>query len=109
MTPRASIVKDGHVSKDGYHAHHMVFLSDEAKHADLHCEVQVKTMLHDAWAAKTHDLNYKPQGQTDKRLSRMMQVFGDALEFIEVQSELLRHLIHERWNTEVERRWQLSR
>jgi len=70
--------------------------------------VQIKTMLHDAWAAKGHDLNYKPHGKTDKRLSRMMQLFGDALESIEVQSEVLRNLIHERWNAEHSRR-QLAR
>jgi ppGpp synthetase/RelA/SpoT-type nucleotidyltranferase len=100
----ATLEKSQYVRKDGYHAYHTVFVSNREVHANLKCEVQIKTRLHDAWATKTHDLNYKPHGQTDERLSRMMQVFGDALQAIEVQSELLRNLIHERWNAEVERR-----
>jgi hypothetical protein len=98
------VEKDAPVTRNGYHAHHIVVQSNDPAHADLRCEVQVKTMMHDARAAKMHDLNYKPQGYTDKRLSAMMGVFGDALQSIEKQSELLRNLIHERWNAEVGRR-----
>jgi ppGpp synthetase/RelA/SpoT-type nucleotidyltranferase len=95
----ARLVKDAFLNRNGYHAHHLVFRSTRISTIGLHCEVQIKTMLHDAWAAKTHDLNYKPRGRTDDRLSRMMQVFGDALQSIELQSELLRDMIQERWNT----------
>lgn len=95
------LVKDTFLNRNGYHAHHLVFRSTRITTIGLHCEVQVKTMLHDAWAAKTHDLNYKPRGRMDDRLSRMMQVFGDALQSIELQSELLRDMIHERWNTDL--------
>ena len=89
---------------NGYYAHHVVMRSNDPRHYNAHCEVQIKTMMHDAWAAKMHDLVYKPQGHTDKRLSTMMNVFGEALQSIETQSELLRNLIHERWNAEVKRR-----
>jgi ppGpp synthetase/RelA/SpoT-type nucleotidyltranferase len=99
-----TVEKDKPVTQNGYHAHHIVVQSNDPVHADLRCEVQVKTMMHDSWAAKMHDLNYKPQGYTDKRLSTIMGVFGDALQSIEKQSELLRNLIHERWNAEVGRR-----
>lgn len=95
------LVKDAFLSRNGYHAHHLVFRSTRISTIGLHCEVQIKTMLHDAWAAKTHDLNYKPRGRMDDRLARMMQVFGDALQSIELQSELLRDMIHERWNTDL--------
>jgi ppGpp synthetase/RelA/SpoT-type nucleotidyltranferase len=98
------IMKDEPVVKNGYHAHHIVVRSGDAVHADRRCEVQIKTMMHDAWAAKMHDLNYKPHGYTDRRLATMMGVFGDALQSIEKQSVLLRTLIHERWNAEVRRR-----
>jgi ppGpp synthetase/RelA/SpoT-type nucleotidyltranferase len=92
------------VVRNGYHGHHITLQSNDSADADMKCEVQIKTMMHDAWSAKMHDLNYKPHGHTDLRLSAMMSVFGDALESIEQQSVLLRTLIHERWNAEVGRR-----
>jgi ppGpp synthetase/RelA/SpoT-type nucleotidyltranferase len=98
------VVKDAPKITNGYYAHHVVMRSNDPRHYNAHCEVQIKTMMHDAWAAKMHDLVYKPQGHTDKRLSTMMNVFGEALQSIETQSELLRNLIHERWNAEVKRR-----
>jgi ppGpp synthetase/RelA/SpoT-type nucleotidyltranferase len=98
------MVRQKSVIRNGYHGYHMVLQSNDAGDADLQCEVQIKTMMHDAWSAKMHDLNYKPHGHTDMRLSAMMSVFGDALESIERQSVLLRSLIHERWNAEVGRR-----
>lgn len=89
------------VKKDGgYYATHVDFRSNHTHHRNLYCEVQVKTMLHDAWAAKTHDLTYKPQGKHDDRLNRMMNLFADALQSIEIQSETLRDLIEERWASE---------
>ncbi len=94
------VKKDDFKKQHGYYAHHMVFLSQSVSTVGLYCELQIKTMLHDAWGNKTHDLNYKPQGRTDDRLGRMMQGFGDALQSIEEQSELLRDLIHERWLVE---------
>lgn len=57
-------------------------------------------MLHDAWAAKTHDLTYKPLGQNDPRLDKMMNMFADSLQAIEAQSEMLRDIIEERWTAE---------
>jgi ppGpp synthetase/RelA/SpoT-type nucleotidyltranferase len=101
---KAEVKKNEYMHGDGYHAHHMVFFSTDARYPKLSCEVQIKTMLHDAWAAKGHDLNYKPHGKTDARLSRMMQLFGDSLQSIEVQSEVLRNMIHARWNAETNRR-----
>jgi ppGpp synthetase/RelA/SpoT-type nucleotidyltranferase len=85
----------------GYYATHVVFRSEHTDHRNFCCEVQVKTMLHDAWAAKTHDLTYKPRGQHDQRFDRMMDVFADALQAIEVQSETLRDVIEERSAAEV--------
>jgi ppGpp synthetase/RelA/SpoT-type nucleotidyltranferase len=99
-----SVCKDRSVVAHGYHAHHIVLQSNEAEHADLCCEIQVKTMMHDSWAAKMHDLNYKPLGHTDRRLADMMEILGDALQSVERQSQILRNLIHERWNAEVQRR-----
>jgi ppGpp synthetase/RelA/SpoT-type nucleotidyltranferase len=86
---------------DGYFATHVVFSSRNASlHAGLKCELQVKTMLHEAWSSKTHDLTYKPSIRNDARLTRMMNTIADSIESIEAQSELVRELIHERWNAE---------
>ncbi|HVY16117.1 MAG TPA: RelA/SpoT domain-containing protein [Rhodopila sp.] len=101
---RLRVDRQKSVIRNGYHGYHIVLQSNDPGDADLKCEVQIKTMMHDAWSAKMHDLNYKPHGHTDLRLSAMMSVFGDALESIERQSVLLRTLIHERWNAEVGRR-----
>lgn len=97
---QVAIKKNEFKKQHGYYAHHMILLSQDVSTIGLYCELQIKTMLHDAWGNKTHDLNYKPQGRIDDRLGRMMQGFGDALQSIEEQSELLRDLIRERWLVE---------
>lgn len=88
------------VQKPGYFATHVDFLSTRAEDAGLWCELQIKTMLHDAWSAKMHDLNYKPSGEIDPRLDSMMRVIANSLDAIESQSETLRDLITERWKIE---------
>jgi ppGpp synthetase/RelA/SpoT-type nucleotidyltranferase len=105
----STITKNEPVTRNGYYAHHVVIHSSHRRTADLHCEIQIKTMLHDAWAAKTHDLTYKPSGHMDDRLERLMQAFGDALEATEKQSEMLRNLIQERWKSESELRREVRR
>ncbi len=87
----------------GYYARHIDFLSEHTAHRGLYCEVQIKTMLHDAWAAKTHDLTYKPQGIHDNRLDRMMSMFAETLQAVDVMSETLRDMIKERWA--IDKRW----
>lgn len=91
----------------GYFATHVVFTSVNAKtHIGLKCELQVKTMLYDAWSAKTHDLTYKPSMRNDTRMTRMMDAIARSIESIEAQSELLREMIHERWNAD--QLWRLA-
>jgi len=85
---------------DGYFATHVVFTSNNIRNVDLKCELQVKTMLHEAWSSKTHDLTNKPRVRNDDRLSRMMNAIAETLQAIEVQSETVRDLIHERWNAD---------
>jgi hypothetical protein len=88
----------------GYHAYHAVVVSRRGPHVGLRCEVQCKTMLHDSWATKMHDLTYKPMGYLEPRLELLMQAFGDTLERVERQSQAIRDMIIERWNAEAERR-----
>jgi ppGpp synthetase/RelA/SpoT-type nucleotidyltranferase len=88
----------------GYHAYHAVVVSKRGPHVGLRCEVQCKTMLHDSWATKMHDLTYKPMGYLEPRLELLMQAFGDTLERVERQSQAIRDMIIEKWNAEAERR-----
>jgi ppGpp synthetase/RelA/SpoT-type nucleotidyltranferase len=88
----------------GYHAYHAVVVSTRGPHMKLRCEIQCKTMLHDSWATKMHDLTYKPMGYLEPRLELLMQAFGDTLERVERQSQAIRDMIFERWNAEAERR-----
>jgi ppGpp synthetase/RelA/SpoT-type nucleotidyltranferase len=88
----------------GYHARHAIVVSKRDPHEELRCEIQCKTMLHDSWATKMHDLTYKPAGYLEPRLELLMQAFGDTLESVERQSQAIRDMIMENWNAEAERR-----
>jgi ppGpp synthetase/RelA/SpoT-type nucleotidyltranferase len=85
----------------GYYAHHYQLEVDNnlmrPQLLNARCELQIKTVLHDAWGAKTHDLTYKRAGALDTRMSRQVEVLGDVLAGIDQQSELLRHIIEGRW------------
>ncbi|UWU83240.1 RelA/SpoT domain-containing protein [Bradyrhizobium yuanmingense] len=84
----------------GYHALHAVFRSSGGAHAGLRCEVQIKTVLHDAWSAKMHDLTYKPAGAIDGRLSGLMGAISSQIEGIEQQSITIRNIINGRHSLE---------
>ena len=79
----------------GYYAHHYVLqIPDMPELRDYRCEVQVKTLLHDAWGAKTHDLTYKPTGEVSAGLEKIIEGFGDELQRIEKASENIRKNIN---------------
>ena len=102
-----NIKPDGEIrikTEFGYHAAHAVVVSKQIHHSGLRCEIQCKTMLHDAWATKMHDLTYKPMGYLEPRLQLLMEAFGDTLERVERQSQAIRDMIMEKWNVEGERR-----
>ena len=84
-------------TEDGYYAYHYWIKLPKSLYYGPICEVQIKSVLHDAWAAKTHDLTYKPRGELDVRMDRQMTVLGDTLAKMEDQSEIIRELIEERW------------
>lgn len=85
----------GPKKEGGYYAYHFVLGLTQCK--GIRCEVQIKTLLHDAWVAKTHDLTFKPQGELDNRLKEQMEILGDTLASIDQQSELIRSMIQEKW------------
>lgn len=88
----------------GYYACHIKVESAKPIYADILCEVQIKTMLHDGWSAKTHDLTYKPGGELDERLGKHIGVLGDVLQLLDDQSELVKELITEKWNMDKSRK-----
>ena len=88
----------------GYYAQHLVISSLNLPYIGLKCEIQIKTLLHDAWHAKTHDLIYKPPGELGEDLVRLMHSFGESIQALEVQSEVIRTLITQHWTQEEELR-----
>jgi ppGpp synthetase/RelA/SpoT-type nucleotidyltranferase len=82
----------------GYHAVHLLVRAKNAIEFPVEkAELQIKTMLHDGWGAKTHDLTYKPHGDIDQALRRHIEILGDVLQHLDDQSELIKDAIQERW------------
>lgn len=92
---KINIVNKKEMREDGYFATHLNLKSEDQKFLGFLCEVQIKTMLHDALAKKMHDLNYKPRGELDQRLDFLMKTLATSLEAIEMQSQTIRDLISE--------------
>ena len=80
-------------SNRGYYACHY-YLRRNKTPDDPIVEVQIKTVLHDAWGLKTHDLTYKNPIPIDKNISNNFTVLGDSLSNLDMQSDFLRQFIH---------------
>jgi ppGpp synthetase/RelA/SpoT-type nucleotidyltranferase len=81
------------IISDGYFAcHYNVRNKGMAPQRPI-CEIQIKTVLHDAWGAKSHDLTYKPSGRTSQDLIDSFNLLGDTLAKIDQQSDLVRRSI----------------
>lgn len=98
------IHKDKRIKQRGYYAHHYTVSVRDPNLTGLRCELQTKTLLHDSWATKTHDLTYKPKGTLDIRMRTQIEVMGDALAAIDRQSDLLKDLIEELWYADAQRK-----
>lgn len=62
--------------------------------ADLQCEIQVKTILAEAFDAKSHDLAYKPEPyEVGDDLKKQFSLLASGLRAIDGQSEFLKTLI----------------
>ncbi|MGA7412838.1 MAG: RelA/SpoT domain-containing protein, partial [Bryobacteraceae bacterium] len=63
---------------------------------DLRCEIQVKTILQEAFDAKSHDLTYKP-GDIDvpEKLNNQFALLSLSLQTVDKQSEFLKETILE--------------
>lgn len=78
----------------GYHAFHLELEGKgQNKYQQLKCELQVKTLLNDGWATRTHDLNYKPRGIKNIAIDGIIASIGEMVQSIERQSDQLKILI----------------
>jgi len=77
--------------ESGYRGHHFVVALNDASLREIKCEIQIVTMLFEAWACKTHPLTYKG---TDKKPEhkRHAQLLADALRVADEHSEFLKQL-----------------
>lgn len=85
------------VEKFGYGAlHHLVKMKKKhsgARYDDLKsliCEIQVRTILQDAWSVVAHHLSYKQEADVPKRLRRKLNALSGLFETADDQFESLR-------------------
>jgi ppGpp synthetase/RelA/SpoT-type nucleotidyltranferase len=98
------VIEDEVKEEHGYHAIHLKVQGATLKNGMYFGEIQIKTMLHDGWGAKTHDLTYKPEGKIEEALKNHMRILGDVLRQLDDQSELIKDAIKDRWNVDRKRR-----
>ncbi len=83
----------------GYH--YIVTVQDHTmrmfpRYRDVKCEIQVKTLLEEAFDAKSHDLTYKPgKREVALAIKDQFRVLSSSLKAIDVQTEFLKDLIFE--------------
>src|SRR5437879_3082521 len=88
--------------ENGYRGFHFVVgLSEPLLVANedlmgIRCEVQVKTMLEEAWDAKTHDVSYRREKDVAPGLLIEMKRVSAELAELDMRSEQLKQLILER-------------
>ncbi|MBF7013718.1 hypothetical protein QUC32_02540 [Novosphingobium resinovorum] len=91
-----TLIKSKHgrpIETGGYFACHYNIRLTSMTAATPLCEIQIKTLLHDAWGAKTHDLTYKPSGKVGAELLTSFELLGSSLANLDQQSDVLRQSI----------------
>src|ERR1035437_3077362 len=82
----------------GHRARHYVVTAKpdptSVEFADIRCELQVKTILQEAFDAKSHDLAYKPKKlNVSEKLNHQFTLLSTSLKALDGQSEFLKDLI----------------
>jgi len=62
---------------------------------DKRCEVQIKSILEEAWDAKTHEVSYKREETIKKELVDHVALLSDSLRVVDQESEVLKVQIEE--------------
>jgi ppGpp synthetase/RelA/SpoT-type nucleotidyltranferase len=86
--------------EQGYRARHLTVGLCDRQYRGVRCEVQLKTVLHDAWTRWNHDLTYKPQGALPRDIDDQMHTISGALTLAESHTELLKEGIEKNWQLE---------
>ncbi len=63
--------------------------------ATVYCEVQIKTLIEEAWDAKTHDLSHKMRRAIPEKHHRRFKKLSDLLSYMEDEGEEVRQDIEE--------------
>ena len=100
FTVKPTSIKEAwtYYEKQGYRGWHFIVeptVSSYPRLIGTKCEIQVKTMLQEAWDAQTHDISYKKEELIDKDLLDHIKYQSDTLDAIDKQSEIIRQLIDE--------------
>jgi len=82
----------------GYWARHYILAAQSGpttyNFAEIKCELQVKTILQEAFGAKAHDLAYKPKKlKVSEKLNKQFVLMSTSLRALDGQSEFLKDLI----------------
>lgn len=89
-------LSDQEVEKFGYGAlHYIVSLKKQhagARYDDLmgaRCEIQIRTILQDAWAIVAHHLSYKHEEDVPRELKRKLNALSGLFETVDDQFEMI--------------------
>ncbi len=84
----------------GYRGYNFtVYPSPGSRHdwTSLRCEIQIKTMLQEAWDAMTHDLVYKRSRSIPPQLSKQFAIVSQGLDSWEASAGVLKDSVSELW------------
>jgi ppGpp synthetase/RelA/SpoT-type nucleotidyltranferase len=102
--PVFKVAKFEDKSARGYFARHFHLRSLNPTHDGILAELQLKSLLHDGWAAKVHDLTYNPSVRVGPPVQTMIETLGSTLENIERMSGELRDLTNKHIEADRSRR-----
>jgi len=91
-------------NEKGYVARHLDVELADPRYAGVRCEVQIKSVLHDAWTTWAHDLTYKPQGSLPDAIHVVMRYASKQLTDIDRLTNSFKKEITELWKRERQRR-----
>lgn len=77
----------------GYRGYHFILKRKRGEARQYSFELQVKTLLEEAWDAKTHDVSYKPSGEIQPAILDHMKLLSKSLVVVDDQSEVLKQQI----------------